>query len=325
MRSRLASLVLACLLVFSGFPGQCESLRQDNGPLAKELSLPVYEWSAGDHPKAVVVAVHGLIMHGGSYNAVAQELVKENYTVFAPDLRGYGRWYHQMEQRAIDYDRSVEDITRLAEKIRGKYPDTPVFYIGESLGADMVLRLAGARPELVSGLVLSSPAIRGRKTLAIVPSLPAEAAMVSVNYRHKVDMAPYIKRFSSEDPVIRQEILEDPLTRQSLSAFELLRTLRTVRGTLTKAAKIPQNIPVLIIQGNEDRTLRANAVVLLLEKLRCTDQTVKWFPGKGHVLLETAHLQPTILQTVEGWLHQHAHGTSTVSAAEHLVTPAQAN
>jgi alpha-beta hydrolase superfamily lysophospholipase len=193
-----------------------------------------------------------------------------------------------------------------------------VFYIGESLGADMVLRVASTRPDLVSGLILSSPAIKSRKCLFTVPNIPAEGACIAVNYRHKVDMAPYIRRFSSEDPDIRKEILEDPLTRQRLSAYELLRTLHTARATLPQAAKIPQHIPVLIIQGNQDRTLKANAVVLLLERLRCTDQTVKWFPGRGHVLLETAHLQPMVVETITAWLQQHAKAQqAALSILEH--------
>jgi acylglycerol lipase len=319
-------LLFSLLITASAAVQACwaEPVRQDNGPIAKELSLPIYQWSSTEHPKAVVIAVHGLIMHGGCYDAMARDLAKEDCAVFAPDLRGYGRWYHQMDERSIDYAQSQEDLTRLATTVHSRYPGVPIYCIGESLGASMVLRLASSRPDLVSGLILSSPAIKSRKCIFTVPNIPAEAASIAVNCRHKIDMAPYIRRFSSEDPVIRKEILDDPLTRQSLNAFELLRTLKTVRGTMPQVAKIPQQIPILIIQGNADRTLKANAVVLLLERLRCTDQTVKWFPARGHVLLETAHLDPSMMQTISGWLNQHVMaGQPAISAAEHSQAPAK--
>ena len=64
-------------------------------------------------------------------------------------------------------------------------------------------------------------------------------------------------------------------------------------------------MPVLVIQGKEDRILKASAVLKLLARTKCTDQTVCWFNDRGHVLLETAFLKPDTLKTVDSWLLEH--------------------
>ncbi len=65
-------------------------------------------------------------------------------------------------------------------------------------------------------------------------------------------------------------------------------------------------MPVLIIQGSNDRVVKSNAVVQLLSSLKSQDQTVRWFSNRGHLLLETDFVQPDTMLIVTGWLREHA-------------------
>lgn len=307
-----SAVVALVIFVFCLNSAQADIVCNDNSTISHELQLPLCQWTDTEAtPQAVVVAVHGLIMHGTAYDALGRALASQGFVVVAPDLRGYGQWYHgpnvPKKERAVSYETSYKDVVRITERLHLDYPNLPVFLIGESLGADIVIRVASTHPGMVNGLVLSSPAIKHR--LVVLPRMLAEAGLLMANPRRQIDLSPYIKYASSEDPRVRNEILNDPLARKNLSVRELLKSLATMKATLGFVRRISPATPVLVIQGNADRTLKANAVVLLLSRLKSTDQTVKWFPHSGHVLLETAYLQPFALETVQGWLKQHIRQT----------------
>lgn len=317
--------VLLCLLaVMLGLftlskTGRAEVIRQDDGELARELHLPVTEWKDPSRDgRGVVLAIHGLVMHGGSFDTLARSLCGQGFVVAAPDMRGYGRW--QAGDRLfpanekVSYDDSERDTVCLLTRLRASYPHQPIFCVGESLGADIAIRAAASHPELVDGLVLSSPAIK-RRTFFIRRTFTDLAHLWTLPNR-QLDLTTYIKKRASEDPKIIQGMLDDPLVRKHLSSYELLKSQLFLHATLKYVQAVPADIPVLIIQGDADRLLKSNAVVLLLERLKSKDQTIRWFHERGHILLETPYIKPDTLETVQGWLVQHAKTQANMRAAE---------
>lgn len=262
-----------------------------------------YRWQDGSKkPKGVAIAVHGLIMHGRVYDRLAHELTESGFIVIAPDLRGYGRYNQDepSENHKVLYEESYQDICQLTKAVRNNYPDLPVFLIGESLGAGMAIRVASEHKELVDGLVLSSPAIKARFNVNF--KVVKDITVFLVHPKKPVDLSPYIKEFSSESSQIANAALQDPLVRKSLPPSDIFRTAFLIRRNKEFVRNIPANMPVLIIQGDKDRMLRANGVVTLISRLKSTDQTVRWFSGIGHILIETEHMLPETIMTVRSWL-----------------------
>ena len=74
-------------------------------------------------------------------------------------------------------------------------------------------------------------------------------------------------------------------------------------------------MPVLIIQGDQDRMLKCNGVVTLISRLKSTDQTVRWFSGIGHILIETDHILPETIMTLRSWLMEKTHPQKTEQTA----------
>lgn len=284
----------------------------ENGSLSQQLGIPVYEWrKSGVVPRGIVLAVHGLAMHGKSFDKLGSSLADEGYLLVATDLHGYGNYFEAGHKFCSDdeckektnYDRSYDDITRLATTLKKRYPLVPLFGLGESLGGAMAIRLAGSHPELVDGLILAAPAIRHHAF--IDTNMVATASLCVANPRHQLDLTSFVKRFSSDDPRIVDEILADPLARRTLSAYELLQASNAVHKTISFVPRITAETPVLVIQGSADRCVKAEAVMLLLSQLKSTDQTVKWFHERGHILLETSYIKPDTMGSVVGWLDSH--------------------
>lgn len=314
------------LLVASFVPSQSLAgvIRQDEAKLVQQVGLPVYEWKNDSaEPRAVAILVHGLTMHGAIFDRLARHLAEQGYIVLAPDLHGYGRWVDIPAQERqckecgsqLCYQKSRRDLIGLVDAVRETYPSLPLYMIGESLGADMVLYSASQRPNAIEGIVLSSPAIKRR--LNMVPRVFWDVSLISHNIFRQVNLIPYMKMFASEDPRIIEEALNDPLVRKKLTTWELFKTLQTMRPSLEYADKVPAKMPVLVIQGDNDRMLKSQAVCDLLKHLNSEDSTVRWFKDRGHLLLETAYVQEDTLITVDAWLKEHLHSAKMANAQEH--------
>lgn len=338
----------------NGFqPAQAEVVRDDEPQIEGLSGINCYEWRDPQvKPQAVAIAVHGLVLHGGVYDVMARDLASKGFIVVAPDLRGYGRWaqeHHKTHELTNDgkaivrseskvlevnqpshavnvcdlkkpqhsmrvsYDKSYRDVRELVKAVRNAYPSMPLFIIGESLGAGIALHAAADMPDSVNGIVLSSPAIKRR--LYIEPRMVVDVMTCMANPTREVDLIPYIKRFASEDQQVIESAIEDPLVRKKLTIVDLLKTAQLIKGNLHHADRIPVDMPVLIIQGDQDRMLKSNGVVTLLGHLKSHDQTVKWFAGKGHLLLETPHVMPETLDTVSSWLIEHSIRANLVKAS----------
>jgi alpha-beta hydrolase superfamily lysophospholipase len=286
---------------------------EENGAVGKDLHLPIYHWwQPGTAIRGYVVAVHGLVMHGRSYDALGRTLAARGFDVYALDLRGYGRCLTEGHQycngesdckHRIDYEKSYDDLTRLARCLRDKNPSVPLFAVGESLGGTFAIKLAARNPELVDGLILSAPAVKRHSF--IDPYMIANAGLMMANPRAQLDLMPFVRKFSSDDPRVIAEKESDPLLRRSLSAYEILQSGLEVHRTASYVPEVPQNIPVLVIQGSADRCIKAKSVMYLLSKLHSSDQTVKWFRERGHILLETSFVKPDTMDAVVSWLGSH--------------------
>lgn len=302
-----------------------EVIRQDDTELGEQLKIPLTVWSdPTTKPKAVIVAIHGMVMHGGTFDVLANRLVPQGFLVAAPDLRGYGRWQvgasSHTANLSIDYEQSQADIVSLLKQLKEQFPNLPLFCVGESIGADQAIRAAAAAPEIIDGLVLSSPAIKRRRMMS--KQMMTDMAIFATNPRRQMDLTPYIKRCASEDPKVVEAMLDDPLVRKHLSTGELVKSAAFMRSTLKHVKLVPDKVPVLVIQGDGDRLLKSNAVVLLLTRLKSRDQVVRWFHERGHILLETSLVKADTVRTVQGWLIQHTKSLTAndpIHSTDHVV------
>ena len=117
-------------------------------------------WGRPESPPLVLL--HGWMDVGASFQFLVDAFERDWYAI-APDLRGFGRsawqaqgyWFH-------DY---LADVEALLERF---VPKQPVLLVGHSLGGNVVMNYAGARPDRVERAV----SLEGF-------GIPAEAAEVA--------------------------------------------------------------------------------------------------------------------------------------------------
>lgn len=330
LRRVLSRCALALSLLAATIPvGATEIECQYHTDLEYLLNMPIYHWAPKGPAKGVILALHGLVMHGQAYDELGKTLAEKGFLVYASDMRGYGRltkdYPHEFCsakdcKQKIHYGKSTEDLIKLADKLKQAHPNMPLYIIGESMGADMAIRIASARPNLADGLVLSSPAIRAHHFVdsTTVRNVPA----IMANFTRQLDLMPYVKKYASGDPEIVAELSKDPMLRRKMSTTELILSRNSINQTLNYVPNLSANKPVLVLQAKDDRCVRADAVVLLMSRLKSQDQQVRWFESRGHILIETAHIRPDTMETIVGWLDNHNIGktASELESGKELLT-----
>lgn len=289
----------------------------EDGPLSKELHIPLYEWYPKNaEPTGMVLAVHGLTLHGKRYEVLGRAFAAEGFYACAPDMQGFGRCYtddkHVFDvngesKQKVNYEKSFADIVALARAMKREHPKVPLFAMGESLGTSVCIKLAAEHPELVDGLLLSGPTVQVHPLMVLHPhNMAAAAWAVFIHPRFNMPTESFVKNLVSNDPDIVQEMLNDPLCRKGLTIAELTRTKAFVKQTVPNAAKIKKGLPILVVQGSEDKCMIPHAVTKLFRNTSSSYQTLRWLHAHGHLLLETSYLRPATVDAIDTWIVENS-------------------
>ena len=147
-----------------GAPTARPEIEGDKIRMADGYRLPLQLWPAKASPKAVVVALHGFNDYRNAWSGPGPWWADQGVTVYAYDQRGFG----DSAQRGIWPGVGVlaGDLTGVAELVRAAHPGVPLYLVGHSMGAAVIMTaMGGADPPEVDGIVLAAPAVWGRKTM----------------------------------------------------------------------------------------------------------------------------------------------------------------
>jgi len=127
--------------------------------------LPVTHWKPDADCQATVLALHGLNDYRNAFQSTGQYLAAQGIRVLAYDQRGFGdtdgsgKWHGS--------ERMIADLRLMANLVRTRFPDCPLYVMGESMGGAVVLAGAGDLGASVAGLILVAPAIWSRDSMPI--------------------------------------------------------------------------------------------------------------------------------------------------------------
>ncbi len=296
--------VIALILAFSCSCLNCKALVEpeenftfvEDGEFSKQVHIPTYEWIPKDPQlKAIIFACHGLTLHGKTFQIAGRTFANNGFYFIAPDMRGFGRCYADPDNKFscasdnrhyVNYEKSTKEFIALAKLLRQRYPATPLILLGESLGCTMAVRMASESPDLFHSLILSAPAMRLNPMMFINPGGVKDYTIgFATHLRSGISMKSFFKDLVSNDPQVVQDALADPLIRKKLHPYELIKTLGEVKRTRLYARKLKAGIPVLVIQGSDDKCVSPKSVSLLAKDIKSDDQTIRWFHGYGHLSL----------------------------------------
>lgn len=105
--------------------------------------------------KIPIMILHGWGLRGSVYNNLVDVLKKQGYTVYAPDLPGFG------DEPLLSESMNLKDYVDFVKKFLEKQRIKKVTVIGHSFGGRVAVKMAVTVPEMVEKIVLTGvPIIR---------------------------------------------------------------------------------------------------------------------------------------------------------------------
>jgi len=265
------------------------------------LSL-FYRWMAAASPAAAVLIVHGYAEHSGRYRWVMENLASLGFAAFAPDLRGHGRSVARAGTLAdLDKaDRIPDDLHRMRALIQENLASVPVFVLGHSLGCCLSALYILRYPQDAAGFILSGPALT-------IPEYASPFLLRLVGLMARLFPLLPMQEFDyhqvSRDPQVIRALEEDPLYYKgkvrARTGYEMLRCLREAGERLEEIS-----LPLLILQGGEDRLVNRKDAALVHRRASSADKTLHVFPGLFHEILNEPEKRE-VLDFIVDWLRRH--------------------
>jgi len=222
-------------------------------------------WQAGT-TDMLLLGIHGGMSHSGDYETVGCYFKEHGVTTISFDLCGHG------SNKLIDipgFDVFTEDVVRMLDWVRARYPQTPLFIVGHSMGALIASHLVLSNrltPYSVSGIVLSSPYYAN--AIPVPPwMIPLSRWLAKLFPTAKVPMEDLTRWLTHDREITERHIADTLLQRRGSDA-----SMRFGRSLLDAQAALNNdlsqwNLPVFAVVAGDDRLANAAVGMQLLRTI----------------------------------------------------------
>ena len=198
-------------------------------------------------PRAALAMVHGLGEHAGRYADLHRALLASGFAVGGADLRGFGR-SPGVRGHVDGWDDYRADAAAIVSLAGSLAPGRPVFLFGHSMGGLIALDFGLQRPQGLSGVIASGPALVPAGVRR--PLLEAASRLLSVVAPRRTIALGLDPAGLSSDPSVVADYLGDPLVHGRVSMRWGAEILRTMASTRVRAAEFA--LPLLLLHGADD-------------------------------------------------------------------------
>ena len=268
---------------------------------AEGLTFQSRIWEPDGGLRGVLVLVHGLGEHAGRYEAVGRRLAESDYALAGFDMRGHGRSAGP-RGHTPGYDALLDDVAAFVPHVRLRFPGSPLFLYGHSLGGNLVLNFALRRRPELQGVIATSPWLR-------VAVAPPPAKLLLARVLNKIAPA-FTQEWElqtedlSHDVRTAQAYDEDPLVHGRISARLFVALSDAGMWALQHAGDFP--LPLLLMHGSADNVTSPEAS---REFAAHAGQRVTWrlWDGLFHELHNEVS-RDEVLDYVVRWLERERQG-----------------
>lgn len=274
---------------------QVPALTQSAAIMTDGYRLPVMVWAAEGDPEAVVLALHGFNDYRNAFQAPARFMATRHITTYAYDQRGFG----ETAQRGIwpGEDMLEADAATMARLLCEKYPDLPLYILGESMGGAVAINMQRAAP-CIRGMVLAGPAVWGWQTMPfwqrnalrfaahVTPAKTLTGKGLDITPSDNIEML----RALGQDPLVIKETRIDTI----YGLTDLMET------ALLSSARLAT--PTLVLYGEKDEIIRPDATCAMFDRLPGSPVTrLVLYPEGYHMLMRDLQAN-IVLQDAVAWI-----------------------
>ncbi len=306
MKWKLFPLVLVFLIACAGpqlqpvtDTTQAAVLYPDVAVMADGYRLPLAVHSPVDPPKAIILALHGFNDYRNAFSEPGGYFAKRGILTVAYDQRGFG----DTAQRGIWPGRQLlqQDAASMARLLCHRYPHTPLYLLGESMGGAVSMMAAlDDNGDCVHGVVLVAPAIWGWQTMPFWQATLLKIA-AWLFPTHKVTGKGLEIRPSDNIEMLRA-LGQDPLVIKATRIDTVYGLTELMEQAYRASDEI--TLPALLLYGEHDEVIPKHAMCRMVATLPDSPDT-RWrlvlYPEGYHML--TRDLQAaTVLGDIVTWV-----------------------
>ena len=294
-----------------------------SGKADKLDKIPCIRWiDEAAEPRAVLLCIHGLGLHKGTYEDFGREMAKKGLITYAIDMRGFGSWIPKQKNALIDFDGSLVDIKRALTEIRKAHPGLPLIMLGESMGGGIGIHATALYPDLVDGLISSVPS--GDRFNSVDNSLKVGVHAVFGGFNKPIDIGPMVVGAATKKSDLRERWLNDPLCRTKISPNELIAFQKFMNGNFDSAGLIKKT-PVLFIMGSNDKLVRPVATFKLFDSLTTPHKDKVMSNSAEHLIFEEGQFNKDDLSYISKWIDSKVLAKGQESAEDTKIADQQNN
>ena len=285
-------LALLFVLLLGGCAPQLQPLRTDS--VAPQLladrmimndgaDLPLRQWQPAGEPKAVILALHGFNDYSFSFDAPAKSWAEAGIATFAYDQRGFGATSYR--GLWAGEGRMIQDLHDAAALLRARYPATPLYLLGESMGGSVVkAAAASADPPPADGLILAAPAVWGRETQGPIQTGALWLAAHTVPWAELTGQG--LNIHPSDNIAMLRELGHDPLVIKETRVDAVYGLVNLMDLAYDAAPRLRGR--VLVLYGSREDIMPGSAVLATLRRLPAEPgrrPRIALYPKGYHMLL----------------------------------------
>src|SRR5581483_9485120 len=224
--------------------------------------LPLRSFLPAGPPRAVLIGVHGFNDYSNAFSEAGLHFKHSGVALYAYDQRGFGaapdrgRW--------VGPAQLIDDLRLVVTLVRRRHPGVPVYLIGESMGgALLMVAMTQPDPPPVDGVILVSPAVRGRATLTSLQRGVLSAMDAAMPWFTVTGQG--IPIIASDNITMLRQLAGDPMVIRH-TRIDTLRGLVDLMDAGSKAA--PRlTAPTLVLAGERDEIITPVPTCLMLADL----------------------------------------------------------
>lgn len=291
--------------------------------------LHVVKWRPDDKVKAILQISHGMIEHIKRYDDFARYLNSKGILVVGNDHLGHGKTANCEEELGyFDAEDSsqtvVNDLYEVTKHTKALYPDVPYFLLGHSMGSFMVRRYLMTYGMQLDGAIIMGTGHQSKAMLKMGKmTYKVLKLFKGPKYRSKLmtycSIGHYNKGFApnrtSCDWLSANQTNVDTYLKDAYCQFDFtINGYNTIFNTFlfinkpSNIAKIPNELPILFIAGEEDPVGNngkgVKKVYEAFKKAGLSNLELKLYPKLRHEILNELDKEE-VYQDIYRWIKKN--------------------
>jgi len=276
--------------------------------------------------RGVIQIIHGMAEHIERYEDFAKFLGKQGFVVVLEDHLGHGKTASSSSTLGYFCEQDpatvlVRDVHRLKKIVQEKYPGLPYIVMGHSMGSMILRNYLFRYGQGIDGAVIIGTNASSNATLAFGKILTGILKLIYGekhksellnkisfgNCNKKVPQKRTIVDWLSTDPKVVDRYMGDPLCgfTFTINGFQTILELFKRMQNEENLKKIPKDLPLLIISGEEDPIGEYGKVPKEVYdtylKLGLTKVQLKLYNGARHEVLNETN-KKEVYEDLKNWV-----------------------